>query len=127
MNHVDDDFRREALPSDWDMWITDRPIGTTFSMIADAAVAQGWDTDTVLIQDDIRGELPEVDEFTVFGTQRVPRHTCPHAFVADRETWGMIQQMWAGKPKSLCVSWTNLVIELKPPILNSVVHLGRGM
>lgn len=122
VNHVDAADRRSLLPNDWEVWETNTRIGVTYFDLARAAVVDGWGLETVVVQDDVRGDFFEVDEFTVYGTQ-VGDHICPKAFAADPETWLDLAKKWSRSPESLCSLFASVVRKRNAPVLNVVEEI----
>lgn len=122
INHITRPDRLVGLPTDWKVWTTTTPIGQTYHQVALTAVAEGWDLDTVVIQDDVRGAFPPVDRFTIYGTETSPGHICPRAFTADKPIWKHLVRRWARHSRSACPAITHLARHAQ--VLDTVHEVG---
>lgn len=115
--------RRTALPADWQVWETTKPIPHTYSEVATHAVSEGWDTDTIVIQDDVRLlEQPAHDGPLVVYGQGDADHVCPRAFAASPEVWVELSRRWQPWTGQICQTWKPLVDRVGT-VLNVTEHL----
>ena len=129
VNHVEAEERRAALPSDWDVHVTDTPIGETYFDLTQIALEREWGLETVIIQDDVRftedpvqGEPNGKGNLVVYG-QGDERHVCPRAFAADQYVWKILGISWAMRPPKLC-PWFLPVVSAFGEVRNQTTHLG---
>jgi hypothetical protein len=107
---------------------TEGSIPDTYRRLCEKALEEGWDEETVVVQDDVwfRDGIPRHDgELTVYGTQRDWDHTCPHAFSATPLAWIELASVWDGTddglPHPTCRAFAEVVDELGS-VLNVVEH-----
>ena len=95
------------------LWSADRIVWAFAPTVREAhlwlarlAVSEGWDETVRVSQDDVTvEEWPEHQgEVTSYYSGRWWWHTCPRAFTATREGWGMLAEKWA-IPGKTCELW----------------------
>lgn len=129
INHVDRPDRLEKLPSGWEVWATDVPIPVTYHRLAQAAIAENWGPEVIVVQDDIRFTVDAIPrahphsgaELTVYG-QSGEGHVCPRAFSATRDMWFRLAEVWRGGTQQVCLSWYPLVMT-RGVVLDVTEHL----
>lgn len=121
VNHISDPDRLDALPAEWDVWTTTKSSIDTYGDIAKHAVAHGWGSEVVVVQDDIRGTFPMSDaELTVYGTRG--EHVCQRAFRATPAIWEQLAYIWGLRTFQPCRAWQPLVAQYGE-LVNSIEHL----
>ena len=98
INHIDAPHRLAALPPSWEPRIVETPIIKTYRQLSKEAVVEGWGTDVVVIQDDVRIKGPlklyPSEELVVYGQTTGPQHICPRAFAASQLGWSALYRAW---------------------------------
>lgn len=113
IHFVGNPIRRERLPDSWDVIEVDTPIAVSYRQVSKLAMTEGWDQETILVQDDVRfeGRVKRYDSsLVVYGQTTNPGHVCPRAFAADQNTWADLYFAWMTNPNpSVCYAWKSIV------------------
>lgn len=113
VNHVADLDRRQEIPEGYEIWSTETPIGVSYHRIAQEAVWEGWGTEVVVIQDDVRLNVEPMEttaDIKLYGDYRsLPLHACPRAFAAGPSVWERLEHIWSDHPGRLCPTFTAIL------------------
>ncbi len=126
VNHETMPDRLAALPDHWGVWPTDQSSQITYAAMARQGLDDGWNRDTVVIQDDVRftvNPLPiSTADIVVYGQSVRSGHICLRAFSATPYGWWLLSQVWQGGPRQVCYAWAR-VIDQFGDVLNVTTHL----